>query len=301
MTNGSVRIDPTFASSRTYAGEQRKRHSARSVIAMIGIAAFAFGWIYGSASITADLPDDAAPPVTPSTAPAAPTTIPRSTATESPTAVASLDMALGAAVPGFSDTITLTIRTNSSVDIVQWHPSKAMPETLTRMPGDGLTSLGAADDESPPNALQSTDGRYLAELVGSPPEALRMRIVETATGVFATDVPVPGSSIDGLAWSPTATRLALAASPDGGGSQLFVVTPGDQHLGVGHRETEFGDPGLVEDLLWSEDGRFVIASIQYEMSMVETSALFILDTEHGYEISIPISGRPVDLEVGNAS
>ncbi|MEN8113995.1 MAG: hypothetical protein ABFS21_06370 [Actinomycetota bacterium] len=298
MTNGSVRIDPAFASSRTYAGDQDKRHPARSAIATIGIAAFAFGWIYGSASITTDLPDDAARPVTPSTTPTAPTTIPISTAPESPIAVASLDMALGAAVPGFSDTITLTIGTNSSVDVVQWHPSKATPETLARLPGDRLASFGAADDESPPNSLQSPGGRYLAELVVSPPEALRMRIVETATGVFATDVPVPGSSIDGLAWSPAATRLALAASPDGGGSQIFVVTPGDQRLGVSHRGSSFGDPGLVEDLLWSEDGRFVIARIRHEMSMVGTSALFILDTALGYEALIPISGRLVEVKIG---
>jgi len=114
-------------------------------------------------------------------------------------------------------------------------------------------------------------------------------------GGMSFDAPIPMESCCALAWSPDGRRVALAARTTGSGSQIFVAEPGNLSLGTGHSEARFGDPGCARAILWSSDGRFVIAPIWHQLS--GTSTLVILDTERGFEASIPVAGRLVDTRV----
>ncbi|MEA2024082.1 MAG: WD40 repeat domain-containing protein [Actinomycetota bacterium] len=141
MSDDKVRIDPMFASTRTYPEESRGLRSGRVIVA-VGVAAFAVGWLFGAASSTPD-PDGVAASTTtlPSADTTATTTSVRIVAQESGV-VAHLDMALGEAIPGFTDTITLAIWNEEGVDVQRWRPESSTPETLLTFPFEESPFLG---------------------------------------------------------------------------------------------------------------------------------------------------------------
>ncbi|MEN8113994.1 MAG: hypothetical protein ABFS21_06365 [Actinomycetota bacterium] len=486
MPDDNVRIDPEFQSSRTYVHERRGPGNVRIAAVAIGIAVFALGWIFGVATpseeIAAPATSTSAPPLWNTTS----TTTVGAARTGVPAAAVRLPSALGAAVPGFSDAITLVVEGADTVEIVRWLPTRPEPETLVsidrtgfpeqsgpdspsstcldasgrwyalaldsgtlevgplpanggeqqdlgatqtiarpagvrietptwhatepgklmwlesqpdggaslvalrtpeapgvedlavqivadglaieewagitswiapgivleRSPGvggsagcvifdddgtevarmPGLACIAQAPDGttlwSPTAAtsgtgyepfLLSLDGRRCVELsylesgervcraawspsgdrlamsLGQSSNGPRLRIVESASGERVFDAPILMESCCALAWSPDGTRVALAARSTGSGSQIFIAEPGNQSLGMGHSETRFGDPGCTQALLWSTDGRFVVAPVWHPLSA--TSALTILDTDRGFEVSIPVSGRLIDTRI----
>ncbi|MEN8234476.1 MAG: hypothetical protein ABFR89_06085 [Actinomycetota bacterium] len=485
MTDGNVRIDPEFASPRTYVHERQGPSNVRITGVAIGIAVFALGWIFGSSTISEEVAAPDTPPSTPPSQDTTSTTTIAAARTALPAVMAQLPSALGAAVPGFSDAITLVIEADDSVEIVRWLPTKPEPETLVSIDRAGFPEQTGPDDasstcldasgrwyalaldggtlevgllpiigaeqrdwgatktiarpagvrietptwhstepgklvwlESQPDAgaslvtlrtpeapgvedlatevvadglaieewdgitswiapgivlerssgvgepagcvifdngtevarmsgleciaqapdgttlwsptaatsgaerdpfLLSLDGRRCVELsyLGSDERVCRaawspsgerlamslrrssngpsLRIVESASGESVFDAPILMESCCALAWSPDGARVALAARSKGSGSQIFIAELGNQSLGMGHSEPRFGDPGCTQALLWSTDGRFVVAPVWHPLSA--TSTLTILDTDRGFEVSIPVSGRLIETRI----
>jgi hypothetical protein len=147
MADDQVRIDPQF--SPPPPGDGPGRLLRIVAIVAVAIAAFAYGWLLRSPSPGQSEQDEAS--VTSSTTSteedaAASTTTRRPTATATElSAVIGFEVPLEEALPGFTDTITMTLWDDAGMDVVRWRPSEPAAETIASLHVDQLGFYAGLD------------------------------------------------------------------------------------------------------------------------------------------------------------
>jgi hypothetical protein len=139
MPDDQVTIDPEFQPPPPGDGQGRWLR-AFGVVA-VGVAAFIFGWLLRSPSPADTQPDEVA--VTSSTALTGETVVastttrpPPTTTTTEPPEMVGLDVPLGEAVPGFTDTITMIEWGEHQIEALRWRASEPTPELLLSLDQD---------------------------------------------------------------------------------------------------------------------------------------------------------------------
>lgn len=144
MGDDQVTIDPEFRPSRRGSEEQGRRWGPIAVVAAVGL--FIFGWLLGS-------PTGGEPDATRRAGAISTTTSEESTSTSAARAaestltteaesldrsrpLATLNLPLAEAVPGFTDTITMIAEYHDRIDVVRWRAWESAPDTLLSFPRD---------------------------------------------------------------------------------------------------------------------------------------------------------------------
>ena len=163
MPDDQVRIDPEFQPPPPGDGQGRWLRLA-GVVAVV-VAAFIFGWLLGSPSPAESEPDEVAvtssTELTGETVAASTTTRPRATTTTTTPEVVELQVPLGGAVPGFTDTITMTHWDEERIDVLQWQASWSAPVTIASFDQGEDTAWFAGLDASGRWAAQVTNSGLL--------------------------------------------------------------------------------------------------------------------------------------------
>jgi len=129
-------------------------------------AAFILGWLLRSPSPAESEPDEVA--VTSSTAltgetvVASTTTRPPTTTTTEPPEMVGLEVPLSEAVPGFTDTITMTHWDEERIDVLRWRASQSAPELVLSLDQGGAAGWFAGLDASGRWAAQVNEAGLLA-------------------------------------------------------------------------------------------------------------------------------------------
>jgi len=191
MADDQVWIDPEFAPPPPRKGPGRWFQFVG--IAAVAVAAFAYGWLLRSPSPTESEPAGEA--FTSSTA-LTDETVAMSTTTR-PSAATSVPIE-GLAVrpeeglPGFTDSITMAVWSDTGTDVMRWRPSETATETMMSFSDDQHDSFAGLDASGNWVAIEDETG------------VLSVRsLLGTASQGTATDVDEP------LEW-PTAFQEAIA-------------------------------------------------------------------------------------------
>ncbi len=160
MADDQVRIDPQFSPPPPSDGPGRRVRIV--AIVAVAIAAFAYGWLLRSPSSGESEQEEVA--VTTSTAlpaetvAASTTTRPSTTTTTEPLAVVGLQVPLGEAVPGFTDTITMAVWSDPGMDVMRWKPSEPEAETIASFRSDELGFFAGLDASGSWYAVKDDSG-----------------------------------------------------------------------------------------------------------------------------------------------
>jgi len=192
MADDQVWIDPEF-SPPPPRKEPGRRLQFVGIVA-VAVAAFAYGWLLRSPSPTESEPAEetftSSTAMTDETAAMSTTTRPSAAATSDPVGVVGLAVPLEEALPGFTDSITMAVWSDTGTDVVRWRPSEAAAETM----------MSFSDDQH--FAGLDASGNWLA--IEDETGVLSVRpLLGTASPGTATDVDEP------LEW-PTALQEAIA-------------------------------------------------------------------------------------------
>jgi hypothetical protein len=214
MPDDQVTIDPEFRPVPP--ADSRSRRLRAAGVAGVVVAAFALGWFLRSPAPTEspDVAESAAssvPSIEPEATTAAVSTTVRpstTTTTSQPADTIGLDVSLGEAVPGFTDTMIMAHGTETGVELLQWRPASAAPATIASFAQDGSWFEGL--DASATWYTVGDENGTLAvhQLAGTEPD------VETFPNLQAVGVRVATS-----AWHDTEPGqlawLTCSRAPDG--------------------------------------------------------------------------------------
>jgi len=160
MADDQVTIDPQFSPPPPGDGQGPWLRAA-GVVGVVA-AAFIFGWLLRSPSPAESEPDEVA--ATSSTAlagetvAASTTTRPPTTTTTEPPEMVGLEMPLGEAVPGFTDTIMMEVWSEAGIDLMRWRPSEPAPETIVSFSHDEPSGFAGLDASGTWYAVQDENG-----------------------------------------------------------------------------------------------------------------------------------------------
>ena len=197
MAEGSVRVDAEFATSHTFPRERNAPRAVGVTAMAIAVAAFALGWVFGVATPPEEVAAPSPASTTTMTWDVTPTTV--VSASLPIAAPARLPSALGAAVPGFADSVTFVVENDRTVDIVRWLPTHPELEILLSI-DRAMLAGAAADTDLPPVALDSS-GRWYA-------------LIDSAGALAVGTIPTVDDSTD-----------VVQAATIAGGSGELITTP----------------------------------------------------------------------------
>ena len=197
MAEGSVRVDAEFATSHTFPRERNAPRAVGVTAMAIAVAAFALGWVFGVATPPEEVAAPSPASTTTMTWDVTPTTV--VSASLPIAAPARLPSALGAAVPGFADSVTFVVENDRTVNIVRWLPTHPELEILLSI-DRAMLAGAAADTDLPPVALDSS-GRWYA-------------LIDSAGALAVGTIPTVDDSTD-----------VVQAATIAGGSGELITTP----------------------------------------------------------------------------
>ena len=217
MPDDQVTIDPEFRPVPPADPLSRRLRAAG--VAGVVVAAFALGWFLRSPAPT-ESPDGAesAASSVPSTEPEATTAAvsttmrPSTTTTTSqPADTIGLDVSLGEAVPGFTDTMIMAHWTETGIELVQWRPASAAPATIASI-AHGGSGFGGLDAAATWYTVDDENGTLTVhQLAGTEPDVETFPNLE-AVGVRVADSAWHDTEPGQLAW------LTCSRAPDGPGT-----------------------------------------------------------------------------------
>ena len=221
MPDDQVTIDPEFRPVPP--ADSRSRRLRAAGVAGVVVAAFALGWFLRSPAPTEspDVAESAASSV-PSTEPEATTAVvsttvrPSTTTTTSPPAdTIGLDVPLGEAVPGFTDTMIMVHWTETGVELLQWRTASAAPATIASF-ADGGSEFEELDASATWYTVGDENGTLAVHpLAGTEPEVAtfpNLHAVGVRVATSAWHDTEPGQ----LAW------LTCSRAPDGPGTLYWL-------------------------------------------------------------------------------
>jgi len=277
MADDQVTIDPQFQPSPP--GGDQNRWLKGGGIAAVVVAAFIMGWLLRSPTPNGSEPTEVA--ATSSTALAgasaesSTTTRPSTTTTATTTApeAVRLEVPLGDAVPGFSDTVTMQHWGELSVDILRWRPTEASPETmLTFDHEEEFDSIAGVDVSGLWYALIRRGVLSVQQVAGGSGESWFESPFDAAVGVRATEAVWHDTEPGQLAWmscprpsAATGTVSTLDVTSDtarpvpivsvdgtcGEESGMWISGWGDWGFAVGTEDRGADSPAQI---LFSPDG-----------------------------------------------
>ena len=147
MADDQVWIDPEFSPPPPGKGPGRWLQIVG--IVAVAVAAFAYGWLLRSPSPTESEPDEAAftssTALTDESASTSTTTRPSAATTNDPPGPVGLGVPLEEAIPGFTDSITMAVWSDSGIDVMRWQPSEPAAEMMVSFPDDQRESFVGLD------------------------------------------------------------------------------------------------------------------------------------------------------------